>query len=231
MTQKNRTIFFVLLLASVLVMACQLSSAVADEVSGAPEVVEEPALVEVEPTEEPSPVPDMDLSGLVLTAADFPDAAFSDVSIEEMGMSIDDLNSENFKVESFFALLEPTNFEMVMGFTTQLQTMLNKAGFDLALNQPSILLNAFMGGMGDIGASEPEELPAFEDTIGDSSAGMTVVANIEGMSMNVDIAVFRRKSIGAVVITMYLDGQQPPVSLMDVATKFDGKIADFLANQ
>jgi hypothetical protein len=230
MMKKNWKILFLLFAASVLIMACGLSTSGADDAAAPADVAENPA-VEAEPIEEPTPVPDMDISGLVLSAADFPDVAFADVPMEELGLSASDLNTEDFTVESFFALLESQNFEMVMGFTTKVQTILDKAGFDLVLNQPETLLNSFIGGMGDVGASEPEELPEFKDAIGNKSAGMTVVANIEGVAMRIDMVVFRHDSIGAFVITMYLDGQQPPASLMDVATKFDEKIGEFLASQ
>ncbi len=234
--KKNLKVLLLLLIASILIMACGLSQtapdepAVADAGDAPVEEVASPIPVE-EPTAIPTAIPDMDISEVVLVAADFPDVAFQEVSLEEMGMSAADLNSEEFTVESFFALLEPTNFEMIMGFTTLVQSPLDKAGFDLVLNQPDVLIKSFLGGMGDTGTSEPQELPEFTDTIGDSSAGMTVVTDIEGMGMRLDVVVFRHDSIGTFVITMYLDGQEPPVSLMDAATKFDEKIAAFLASQ
>ena len=233
--KKNLKVLFLLFAASVLIMACGLAGPDAGDAPApadvAESVAEEEADAPAEEAAEPTPVPEMDLSDLILTPEDFPDVAFSQVSLEEMGMSVDDLNSEDFTVESFFALLEPTNFEMVMGFTTQLNSLLQRTGFDLTLNQPETLLEAFLGGMGDMGASDMQELPEFEDTIGDSSAGMSVVADMEGMGMRMDVVVFRRGSVGSFVITMYLDGQEPPVSLMDVATKFDAKIESFLASQ
>jgi len=231
--KKNLKTLFLLLVASALIMACGLSSSAVDEASAPVEAAaEKPAAAPVEePTAEPTPVPDMDLTDLVLKANDFPNVAFTEVSLEEMGMSVDDLNSEDFTVESFFALLESTNFEMVMGFTTQLKSPLNRVGFDLILNQPDTLLESFIGGMGDVNASEMEELPEFTDTIGDSSAGMTVVADMEGMGMRMEVVVFRHDSIGSFMIVMYLDGQEPPLSLMDAAIKFDEKIGTFLASQ
>lgn len=226
--KKNLNALILLLAASVFVMACGLVSLGADE----PTAPDDPGIIEEPVAEaEPTPVPDMDLTDLVLTSQDFPDVAFEDISLADMGMSEADLNSEDFTVESFFALLESTNFEMVMGFTTLLKSPLDRAGFDLVLNQPNILLDSFLGGMGDMNASDPAELPEFTDTVGDSSAGMTVVADIEGISMRVDMVVFRNESIGAFLITMYLDGQTPLVTLMDVAQKFDGKIEAFLASQ
>jgi hypothetical protein len=226
--KKNLNVLFLLLVVSVFIMACGLAGLGADEPAAPadPDTVEEP-VAEAEPT----PVPDMDLTDLVLTSQDFPDAAFANISLADMGMSEADLNSEEFTVESFFALLESTNFEMVMGFTTLLKSPLDRAGFDLVLNQPNILLDSFLGGMGDMSANDPEELPEFTDTVGDSSAGMTVVTDAEGMAMRIDMVVFRNDSIGAFLITMYLEGQTPPVPLMDVAKKFDGKIETFLASQ
>ncbi len=230
--KKNLKVLLLLLIASILIMACGLSQTAPDEpaVADAGDAPAEEVASPI-PVEEPTAIPDMDISEVVLVAADFPDVAFNEVSLEEMGMSAADLNSEEFTVESFFALLEPTNFEMIMGFTTLVQSPLDKAGFDLVLNQPDVLIESFLGGMGDVGASEPVELPEFTDTIGNSSAGMTVLTDIEGMGMRLDVVVFRHDSIGTFVITMYLDGQEPPVSLMDAATKFDEKIAAFLASQ
>ncbi len=223
--KKKTFVLLVLLMASVLIMACGLAQTGADE----PAAVEEPAEV-LAPTEEPTAIPEMDISELVLTSADFPDVAFSDVSLEEMGMSAEDLNSEDFTVESFFALLEPQNFEMVMGFTTLVQSPLDKAGFDIILNQPDILIKSFLGGMGDAAASEQEELPELNN-IGNASAGITLVTDIEGVSMRIDMVIFRHDSIGSFIMVMYLDGQQPVVSLKDITVKFDEKIAAFLASQ
>ncbi len=224
--KKNLYILLVLLIASVLIMACGLSQSGVDEPATV-DVAEMPA----DAPEEPTPMPEMDISELVLTSADFPDVAFSDVSLAEMGMSEEDLNSEDFTVESFFAMLESQNFEMVMGFTTLVQSPLEKAGFDLILNQPDILIDSFLGGMGDVEASEAVDIPELTDTIGDSSAGMTLVTNIEGMSMRIDMVIFRHDSIGSFIIVMYLDGQEPVVPLQDITLKFDEKIGAFLASQ
>lgn len=223
---KKMGVLSVLLIASTIIMACSLSQTGTD----IPAALEEQVATLV-PTEEPTPVSDMDISNLVLSSADFPDVAFSDVSLADMGMSEADLSSEDFTVESFFSLLESQNFEMVMGFTTLLQSPLDRVGFDLVLNQPGTLVESFLGGMGDVSRSETQELPEFMDTVGDSSAGMTVLSNMEGMGMRLDVVVFRRGSIGSFIVTMYLDGQQPPVSLMKVSQKFDEKIVTFLANQ
>ena len=233
--KSKKNILVLLLIASILIMACGLSQSGAVDESPAVDVAEkspeEPVEEAPPPTEEPAPMPEMDISELILTSADFPDVAFADVSAEEMGISVDDMNTEDFTVESFFTLLESENFEMVMGFTTLVQSILDKAGFDLILNQPDVLIDSFVGGMGDTGASEPQELPEFTDTVGDASAGLTLVANIEGIDMRIDTVVFRRDSIGSFVMIMYLDGQEPVVSLMDVATKFDERIIGFLATQ
>ena len=226
--KKNLKVLFLILVTSVFIMACGLASSGMDEPAAPkePDMIEEP-VAEAEPT----PVPDMDLTDLVLTSQDFPDVAFANISLADMGMSEADLNSEDFTVECFFALLESTNFEMVMGFTTLLRSPLDRAGFDLVLNRPNVLLDSFLGGMGDVSASEPAELPEFTDTVGDSSAGMTVLTDIEDIEMRIDMIVSRNDSIGVFILTMYTDGQTPPVTLMDVAQKFNEKIETFLASQ
>ena len=221
---KKRNLF-ILLLATSLILACSLFTG-GRENDDTPIGIANPGTE----SEEKTDISDVDISGLVLTANDFPAVAFTDFPLEEMGISVEDLSNEQFTIESYFALIEAQNFEVVMGFTTKLTSLLEKTGFDLVLNQPELLINTFVGAMGDINA-EPETLPAFEDTVGDSSAGVTMLANVEGMNLRMDVVIFRRGQVGAALVTMHLDGQTPPVSLMDVANKFDQKIENFLASQ
>ena len=236
--KKKRNLLFILLAISMLIMACSLATdlenMLADPTAtSAPTATLSPTETSVPtatPTETPTPIPELDYSTLVLTAADFPGTGLGDVSMEEIGLTQGDLSSEDFEIESFFALVEPVNFEIIMGFTMRVETVLDTAAFDLGLKNPEMLFEALLGGMGDISASEPEELPDLND-IGDVSTGIAFVADMEGIGMRIDMVIFRRDTVGSFIVVMYLDGEEPAVPIKDVAVKFDEKIESFLAGQ
>ena len=176
------------------------------------------------PTVTPTPLPD--LSDAVLTLQDLP-SGFEEMPLAELGMTEADLSQEDFAVESLFAFLEAEHFEMVMGFTALLPTGVEQAGFNVVLRHPDVLLELMIGGMGAVDVLEQKELPDLDD-IGDVSVGLTVAVDIEGIPMRIDVVVFRRDVVGAVVLVMYIDGDVPVVPVGDVARKLDNRIVEVL---
>jgi len=179
------------------------------------------------PTVTPTPRPD--LSQAVLTIEDLP-SGFEAIALEEIGITKDDLSNNEFKVESTFAFLEPKNFEFILGFTTLLPSRIDQAGFDLALRNPEFLAESLLQGMGGTEILEQNTLPHLNN-IGDASAGLTVVANIEGIPMRMDVVVFRRDTVGAFIFVMYLNGDVPMVSIDEAANKLDARISKVLSTQ
>jgi hypothetical protein len=176
------------------------------------------------PTDTPTQPPD--LSGAVLTLEDLP-SGFEAMSLEEFGMTEEDLSGDDFTVESVFAFLDAGNFELVMGFTTLILNRLEQTGFDMALDQPEFLMESMIGSMGSVDILKQEALADLDD-IGDASAGMTMVADIESVPMRVDLAVFRRDIVGAFIIVMYIDGDVPVVPVEEAANKLDARISEAL---
>ncbi len=174
------------------------------------------------------PTPSPDLSRAVLTEEDFP-SGFSEMSPEEMGISPEDLSQENFTIESMFVFFSEQQLEFVMGFTALVPSEAEQAGFDIILNQPDILLALFISGMGTVDILEQEELTGLDD-IGDSAAGVTVVANMQGIPMRIDLVVFRRDIVGAFAFVMYLEGSDPEVLIGDVGRKLDARIQSVIAH-
>lgn len=82
------------------------------------------------PTSTPTPLPD--LSVVVLALEDLP-SGFETISLDELGITKEDLVGDDFKVEGIFTFLEAENFELVMGVTTLLPTRLDQVGFDMVI--------------------------------------------------------------------------------------------------
>jgi hypothetical protein len=118
--------------------------------------------------------------------------------------------------------MQPEQFEIVMGFTTLLSNKLEQAGFDAGLRDPELLSESFIGGMGATNILDQQEL-VLED-LGDEAAGLSIVADMAGVPMQVDVAVFRKDQLGAFVMMMYMEDQEVSIAIEEVARKLANKI-------
>jgi len=173
-----------------------------------------------------TPLGRLDLSEAVLSLEDLP-SGFQAISLAEFGLTKEDLSGEGFIVESVFSFMGTEPFELVVGFTTLLPTHLEQAGFDVALDQPEFMMESFISGLGATDILEQKELADLND-IGDASAGMTVLADMQGIPMRMDMAIFRRDSVGAFVLVMYLDSDVPALTVDEASNLLDDRIVEML---
>jgi hypothetical protein len=124
-----------------------------------------------------------------------------------------------------FAFIEPDEFEIVVGFTALVLDPVQRASFTMMARQPNILIEA----LGETDSfSEPQELPGLDD-VGDVSAGATVVMTPDSETrLRMDMVVFRRDILGAVVMVIYLEGDTPLASVGDLARTLDARMAEVL---
>jgi len=83
--------------------------------------------------------------------------------------------------------------------------------------------------MGATDVVEQQALPDLDD-IGDASTGLAVVADLEGISMRIDMVVFRTGPVGAMVMLMYPDGVDPDISIGEVARRLQDRLAEVLSS-
>jgi hypothetical protein len=225
---KSRRILIswsVMALGMLMMLACDLSQGLFPPPTPTPTPTLTPTATN---TPLPTPTatqPGPDFEDLVVRLSDLP-PGFQAVSLEEFGLTREALSGDDLTVESVFAFMEYTQFEFVMGFTTLLPTRLDQASFDAELSDPEYLIEAFVLGLGASEILEQGEIPGLD--VGDTSAGLTVVAGLEGIPMRMDMVVFRRDVIGAFVLIMYLDGEVPLISIEEVAGKLDDRVMDML---
>ena len=223
MKNKTRFTIFVLVVTIFFTLGCQMLSQAAPtaESDSAPE----PASL---PTETPVPTeaPDLDISSAVLTLDDLP-AGFEEFSPEELGVSLDDFGDEALQPEEVFIFLNAQNFQMVFGFNFLLTSKLDRAAFDVGISQPEITLPALVSGMGSENVQGEKVLEGFDD-VGEARIGMTMIANLEGVPVQVDVLMFRQDVVGAMVMSMVLEGQAPNITLHDLGLKLDQRIQQTL---
>ena len=167
----------------------------------------------------PTQAPEPDISSAVLTLEDLP-AGFEEISTDEIGITEADFSEEALQPEEIFIFLNSENFQMVFGFNFLLTKTLDRAAFDVAISQPEISLPAMVNGMGSENVQDEKIIDGFED-IGDAQVGMTMITNMEGVPVRVDVLMFRRDVIGVMVMSMVLDGGDPNITLHDLGLKLD----------
>jgi len=183
-----------------------------------------PTIIPFTPTIEPAP---RVLSDAVLTLKDLP-SGFEAIALDEFGLSKEDLNVEGFTVDEIFAFMGYDPFEMIMGFTTLLPTDHDQAGFDVALGQPEFLMDTFILGMGATEVQGQKELTHLNN-IGDASVGFTMIADMGGIPMRMDMVVLRRDVAGAFLFVFYIDGTVPVITIDEVSGKMDDRFVEVLS--
>ncbi len=86
-------------------------------------------------------------------------------------------------------------------------------------------MEALISGMGPTDILEQGELPDLA-VYGDTSAGFTLVTDMGGTVMRMNLAVLRRDVVGAFLISMYIDGYTPAITIDEIASKMDGRIIE-----
>lgn len=112
---------------------------------------------------------------------------------------------------------------MVFGFNFLLLEKLDRASFDIGVSQPELTLPAFVGGMGSENVRDEKVLEGIED-IGEVQIGMLMVTTMQEIPAQVDVIMFRRDKIGAMIMSMVLEGKTPNIAIHDLGLKLDEQV-------
>jgi len=229
---KNKTRFTTLIvlgLAIFILLGCQLASQATpvpapDSGPDSPPTQEPPSTQALEPT--PSQVQELDISSAVLTLDDL-HPGFEEFSPEELGMSMEDFSDETFQPEEVFIFVNIQDFQMVFGFNFLLTSKLDRVAFDAGVSNPEITIPAFVSGMGSENVRDEKMLEGLED-IGEKQIGMTMVTDLEGVPAQVDVIMFRRDVVGAMLMSMVMEGESPNITIHELGLKLDQRIQESL---
>jgi predicted small secreted protein len=169
----------------------------------------------------------LDLSGARLTLQDLP-AGFVAIPSSLLGL-------ENLTIpeaggivvpEHVFAFLDQTQFRVVAGFVQELPDEEAQLAFDQAIT-PTLQL--FLEGVGSgLGMQsgvdfQLEPMTGLEG-IGDAALGATTVIESEQAALQVDVIVFRREQVEAVLMVLYPQGLGEGLSPTGLAKTLDQHI-------
>ncbi|HEY9300202.1 MAG TPA: hypothetical protein VIQ31_28325 [Phormidium sp.] len=173
------------------------------------------------------PTPAGDLSNLVLTLQDLP-AGFTEMPPATIQKLVSRLN--RLKTGSVFAYQknDDQQFQIVGGFTTPLPNRIDRATFDAQIREGSFaqqFSQRLNSGNNEYQFANLTAL-TLEDKIGEVSGGWTTQGKIQGVTMNVEVALFRRGKIGSFLMIIYLDGNKPAITISEAARKLDSRMME-----
>jgi hypothetical protein len=143
------------------------------------------------------------------------------------------LGRANLPLTNFFAFANLEKFEVVFGFTGILPNQpLALASFDTALKQlqqttgrQQLISNVRERLQAVLGVEivEYKALPELNN-LANASTGMSLAVSLRGQPLRVDVAGFRRNTIGAFTAVLYLDGKPPLSPVSNLVNKLDNRI-------
>jgi len=178
-------------------------------------VIEPPTATPVPPT--PTPIPPTPTPVPTPSRTDIiTDAGFVESS---QGISTVDIFGAT---QDSFVYQNDATLEFLAGFALQLDAA-SIAGFEVELTDPNILLAVIVSVLQGSGIEAKQPLDV--SGIGDASNGVSFVTSRDGFPVRVDVVVFQRGNLGAVVALAYMDGMTPSVNVVDVARLYDYELS------
>ena len=155
--------------------------------------------------------------------------SFEEIDPAEEGLSAADLGLEHYFTDAV-AYATSAPFQLLWVLSGNL-TDLERVAFDAELSSPHTFLADFSQGLAEDGVGVGEigllDLPI----VGDRSVGIEAEVVSEGARTRVDVVMFRRGDIAALVYSYHYPNSTPLVSSEEAARMIDTAIANYMATQ
>jgi hypothetical protein len=179
------------------------------------------------------------LEGVTLTLDDLP-PGFTEIPPairEQLTAQFQTLGQQfgpkDLNLDNFFIFVNPVNFQVVMGFAGELPSSSEQEQFDANLKQMQnpetqqqmlAAIQEKLGALAGVEVTNYTSLPELSD-LADASTGMALEMKMQGQSFRVDMASFRRSSVGAFTAVLYPQSGTP-FAVRTLADKLDRRILD-----
>lgn len=187
-------------------------------------------LNQIQPTIQPTNIAATtpDLPKAVLTLQDLP-SGFKDMSGEAESLKKQLNNSNEVKAENVFAFQKSDDkqFQLLVGFTMPMLSRIEQASFDSSIRQQDFA-QEFLKGLNEGSQGDFSNITSspMGENIGDASAKWVTKGQLNGIPMRLEMAVFRRGNLGAMLMILYLDGESPSIAIADAARRLDSRIVE-----
>ena len=117
-----------------------------------------------------------------------------------------------------FGFEDAVKGQAVMGYYITLPTRAEQLAFDGVMQET---LDYLAASLGATGKSKPIRV---KPDLGEARLASTFVSNQSGFETRLDMLLFRRGEVSAILFVFYPDGDKPVVGIIDLAHLLDGRI-------
>jgi hypothetical protein len=173
----------------------------------------------------PSPTPLADVSIVLLALGDLP-TGFKPQSSAELETALSKAQSANSAARPrAVTYLNSDRGTVVVHLLLYPLSTLERVTWGTLIDRETatkFLVNGLMGS--DVQVKESAAIPGM-DKLGDASTGVTIAASAPDWVMRLDAVITRRGPFFSILFALYREGDQSPVSIVDLAKMLDGRTA------
>ena len=212
---------------AILSAGCGLFEAMAAPAAPTPTVAPMPILTLLPPTSAAEPSPSLEgaalppLSPLALALEDLP-PGFVRVDPQAYGFHKEALTFQQFSADEVCAYAHPEGKQMVAGILVGLDSWVEQLAWQAAEANPQALAEVLLSQVG-VQTGSPQPLAGLNG-IGENVGGFGLTVQGMGQPARAEAVVFHRKGAGALLVSLWPEGQPPIVPTAELGRRWDGRI-------
>jgi hypothetical protein len=176
------------------------------------------------PFEAPAKLPDMSIARIYRQQLP---GGFREIPMDDVAQGSMLPGNDEYLPELVFGYINQNDFHLIIGMNFLLVDAFNRLGFKQAMKDPDTL----KGLASALGGENLREVTTLEtlDDLGEQRKAMSMLADVEGVPMRVNLAIFQRDVIGGIIVSMTEEGQQAKISFEKLGQLFDQRVQESLA--
>lgn len=176
------------------------------------------------PLEAPAKLPDMSIARIYRQQLP---GGFREIPMDDVAQGSMLPGNDEYLPELVFGYINQNDFHLIIGMNFLLVDAFDRLGFKQAMKDPDTL----RGLASALGGENVREVTTLEtlDDLGEQRKAMSMLADVEGVPMRVNLAIFQRDVIGGIIVSMTEEGQQAKISFEKLGQLFDQCVQESLA--
>lgn len=176
------------------------------------------------PLEAPAKLPDMSIARIYRQQLP---GGFREIPMDDVAQGSMLPGNDEYLPELVFGYINQNDFHLIIGMNFLLVDAFDRLGFKQAMKDPDTL----RGLASALGGENVREVTTLEtlDDLGEQRKAMSMLADVEGVPMRVNVAIFQRDVIGGIIVSMTEEGQQAKISFEKLGQLFDQRVQESLA--
>jgi hypothetical protein len=147
--------------------------------------------------------------------------SYTEFSSGDWGITPENFD-ERLRVSKIILLMDAGRREVCIAVLFALDSAADQALFDAAVSDPAVLVDSLVQTMAGEGVEVTEIGPVTGlEGLGDAAAGYAFRYEEGGLAVKMDVVIFRRGPAGGMATSLYLEGQDPQLSVKDLAESLD----------